>query len=329
MRLFHTKKINPPKHLDAIVPKIGITALVPPELIFACGGQPYDVNNVIPDSKKYPKNKLCAWTAIWQEMLVKREINVDSLIVVAGGDCHNALVDGQKAAMSGIPTHFFFYPFDGSHKYMESQLYSLCSFLGDIKHPEKFRQIKELKKAGQLIDKKRINGKISSGEAFRILISFSDLRGDPDKFRNAIAMAGEKDIEINNRIALIGVPPIYHDFHDVAQSLDLQIIFDELPYEFVRHTGADINEVARDYCNYTFARPLDFRIGFLQKELRKRKVDGVIHYTQFACHHMLEDEIFRQKLDYPILTIQGDLPGKTPEQIKLRLEAFREVLERS
>ncbi len=100
------------------MPKIGITALVPPELIFACGGQPYDVNNVIPESKKYPKNKLCAWTAIWQEMLVKREIKIESLIVVAGGDCHNALVDGQKAAMSGIPTHFFFYPFDGDHKYM-------------------------------------------------------------------------------------------------------------------------------------------------------------------------------------------------------------------
>jgi len=44
---------------------------------------------------------------------------------------------------------------------------------------------------------------------------------------------------------------------------------------------------------------------------------------------MLEDEIMRSKLDYPMLTIQGDLPGKTPEQIKLRLEAFREALERS
>ncbi|MDD5474051.1 MAG: 2-hydroxyacyl-CoA dehydratase family protein [Candidatus Methanoperedens sp.] len=313
------------------MPKIGITALVPPELIFACGGQPYDVNNVIPESKKYPKNKLCAWTAIWQEMLVKREIKIDSLIVVAGGDCHNALVDGQKAAMSGIPTHFFFYPFDGDHKYMESQLHSLCSFLGDIKHPEKFRQIKELKKAGQLIDKKRVNGKISAGEAFRILVSISDLMGDLDKFKRALDI---KTPHLNagigvNRIALIGVPPIYHDFHDVAQSLDLQIVFDELPYEFVRHTGADLNEVAKDYCNYTFARPLDFRIGFLQKELEKRKVDGVIHYTQFACHHTLEDEILRQELDYPILTIQGDLPGKTPEQIKLRLEAFREMIARS
>jgi len=52
---------------------------------------------------------------------------VDSLVVVAGGDCHNALVDGQKAAMSGIPTHFFFYPFDGDPQYLELQLHRLSS----------------------------------------------------------------------------------------------------------------------------------------------------------------------------------------------------------
>ena len=310
------------------MPKIAITALVPPELIFACGGEPFDVNNVIPASKKTPRNKLCAWTAIWQEMLVKREQEIDSLIVVAGGDCHNALVDGQKAAMSGIPTHFFFYPFDGDADYLESQLYKLTDFLGKIEYPEKFREIGKLKKTGQQIDKKRLSGKISSVDAFRIMISFSDLQGDLNAFQKTIADVKEGDIELNNRVAMIGVPPIYHDFHEVAQSLDLQIVFDELPYEFIRHSGVNIKEVARDYCDYTFARPLDFRIGFLRKELENRKVDGIIHYTQFACHHTLEDEVMRQKLDYPILTLQGDMPGKTPEQIKLRLEAFREMISR-
>lgn len=310
------------------VSKIGITALVPPELIFACSGVPFDVNNSIPASKKYPKNKLCAWTAIWNEMLVKREIEIDSLIVVAGGDCHNALVDGQKVAMSGIPTHFFFYPFDGDPGYLESQLCRTAEFLGGIELPEKFKEIKELKRLGRIIDKKRCCGKISQGEAFRILISFSDLAGDMDTFKKTILSVGESGISQGNRVALIGVPPIYHDFHDTAQALGLQIVFDELPYEFIRHKGCDIKELARDYCNYTFARPLDFRISFLQKELEKRDVDGVIHYTQFACHHTLEDEILRSELDYPTLTIQGDLPGRTPEQIKLRLEAFREVLDR-
>ncbi|NJD77156.1 MAG: 2-hydroxyacyl-CoA dehydratase [Candidatus Methanoperedens sp.] len=310
------------------VSKIGLTALVPPELIFACGGEPVDVNNIIPASKKYPRNKLCAWTAIWKEMLVERELSVDSLIVVAGGDCHNALVDGQKVAMSGIPTHFFFYPFDGDPEYLESQLYGLSGFLGGIKFPEKIKQINDLKKLGQKIDIKRSRGRITSGEAFNILISFSDLRGNLEEFQKNIASIKEHSIKTGNRIALIGVPPIFCDFHDVAQSLGLHIVFDELPYEFIRHRGANIREIACDYREYTFARPLDFRINFLQKELEKRKVDGIIHYTQFACHHMLEDEIIRSRLDYPVLTIQGDLPGNTPQQIKLRLEAFREMLER-
>jgi benzoyl-CoA reductase/2-hydroxyglutaryl-CoA dehydratase subunit BcrC/BadD/HgdB len=309
--------------------KIAITALVPPELIFACSCEPFDVNNVIPGSRKYPRNKLCAWTAIWQEMLSKREINIDSLIVVAGGDCHNALVDGQKVSMSGIPTHFFFYPFDGDPDYLESQLYKLSDFLGNIVSPEKPGQIRELKKLGRKIDKERADGKISSSDAFRIMISFSDLMGDLDKCREAISSIKKQKIDLHNRVALIGVPPIFHDFHDVAQSLGLAVIFDELPFEFISHSGTDIHEIACDYCDYTFARPLDFRIKFLQEELEKRKVEGVIHYTQFACHHMLEDDILRSKLDYPMLTIQGDLPGNTPEQIKLRLEAFREALERS
>lgn len=308
--------------------KTGITALVPPELIYACGSEPCDVNNVIPASRKYPKNKLCAWTAIWQEMLARREIKIDSLVVVAGGDCHNALVDGQKVALSGIPTHFFFYPFDGDESYLESQLIKLSGFLGSLESPEKFKEIEKLKKKGQLIDRKRCEGKISSGEAFRILISFSDLQGNIDKFKKAMASVKETSIDLSSRVALIGVPPIYHDFHEVAQSLGLHIVFDELPYEFVRHTGNNLDEIARNYCNYTFARPLDFRIEFLRKELEKRKVDGIVHYTQFACHHMLEDEVLRSKLDYPVLTIQGDLPGKTPEQIKLRIEAFGEVLAR-
>lgn len=308
--------------------KVGITALVPPELLFACGVRPFDVNNIIPESKKYPRNKLCAWTAIWQEMLTNREISIDSLVVVAGGDCHNALVDGQKAAMSGISTHFFFYPFDGDPEYLESQLYKTSVFLDNDFSFEAPRKIKYLKKIGKEIDEKRAYGKISSFDAFRILISFSDLMGDMDRFKEEIFSIKEQYFNISNRIAMIGVPPIFHDFHEVAQSCGLNIVFDELPYEFIRHSGTNVHELARDYCDYTFARPLDFRIEFLEKELEKRKIDGIIHYTQFACHHMLEDEIMRSRLDYPILTIQGDLPGKTPEQIKLRLEAFREALER-
>jgi len=86
-----------------------------------------------------------------------------------------------------------------------------------------------------------------------------------------ISEVQETDIEVRNRIAMIGVPPIFHDFHETAQSLDLQIVFDELPYEFIRLGGRDIREIAANFCGYTFARPLEFRIDFLKKELKRRR----------------------------------------------------------
>jgi benzoyl-CoA reductase/2-hydroxyglutaryl-CoA dehydratase subunit BcrC/BadD/HgdB len=108
--------------------------------------------------------------------------------------------------------------------------------------------------------------------------------------------------------------------------LGLHVVFDELPYEFARLSGKNIEELAKNYCNYTFARNIKFRLDFLKKELQNRKIDGVIHYTQFACHHLLEDDILRKNLDYPYLTIQGDLPGPSSRQTRVRLEAFSEML---
>jgi len=128
------------------------------------------------------------------------------------------------------------------------------------------------------------------------------------------------------RIALIGVPPIYRDFHRVCADAGLHVVFDELPYEFLRLGGGNIDELARSYSTYSFARPVEFRLKALKHELKKRRIDGIVHYTQFTCHHILEDGLFRQELDWPMLTVQGDLPGETPAQIRLRLEAFGELL---
>jgi benzoyl-CoA reductase/2-hydroxyglutaryl-CoA dehydratase subunit BcrC/BadD/HgdB len=311
--------------------KIGITALVPPELIFACGKQPCDLNNYVPGSRMDPKSKLCAWTATWREMVLNNQISIDSLIVIAGGDCHNALVDGEKVALNGIPTFFFFYPFDHDIEYLESQLVKLKEFLGEIQNPEMFNKISSLKKIGIELDKKRADGKLKASTVFPSLISFSDMKSDPLEFENEIVDLNQQEENINDdeamgRVALIGVPPIFPDFHQVAESYGLQIVYDELPYEFLRLGGNSINELAKNYVNYTFARDIEFRLEFLNKQFDARKIDGVIHYTQYACHHLLEDDIFRKEFNYPMITIQGDLPGKTTLQIRTRLEAFSEMI---
>jgi hypothetical protein len=306
---------------------VGITALIPPELVYACQHRPLDVNNVVPTSQVSPRSKLCAWTAVWRDEIIKGRLDIDSLIVVAGGDCHNALVDGQKVALSGVPTHYFFYPFDRDPDYMASQMEGLARFLGGIKDKEIFRRISVAKEKGLALDQLRVDDNARASDVFSALISFSDLQGDPAAFEKVLDTMPLTDLEYSSRVALIGVPPIYPDFHEVAESFGLHVVYDELPYEFVRLGGNDLQAIAKSYSNYSFSGPIMNRIELIRHELDRRRVDGVIHYTQFACHHTLEDEIFREYLDYPVLTVQGDLPRPSSEQLKLRLEAFSEMLE--
>ncbi|MEM2976903.1 MAG: 2-hydroxyacyl-CoA dehydratase family protein [Thermoplasmata archaeon] len=363
----------------------GMTALVPPELIYASGWRALDVNNWIPGSGMRPRAKLCAWTACWREAILRRRIRLDALVVVAGGDCHNALADGQRAARAVPRAHYFFYPFDGDTGYMRCQLEDLASFLEEgcrgapppVETSKVLDTIARLRRLGLRLDRLRALGMADPSATFRTLVSFSDFEGDPERFLTKVekmvrdAGGGEREScaqlqrgagsggsrargspgkgpcrgtgqELRRgaglagvrsrcgpegpRVALIGVPPIYHDFHQACTGAGLRIVFDELPYEFLRLGGRTPDEMARSYATYTFARPVEYRLSFLKRELRRRGVDGVIHYAQFTCHHLLEDPLFREELDLPMLTVQGDLPGETPAQVRLRLEAFAELL---
>jgi benzoyl-CoA reductase/2-hydroxyglutaryl-CoA dehydratase subunit BcrC/BadD/HgdB len=198
--------------------------------------------------------------------------------------------------------------------------------LGGIKNPKMFKIVSSLKQKALELDSMRIDGKISGETAFKLMVSISDLQGDIESFESAINNIQKEDFDYTTRVALLGVPPINYDFHKVLESLGFHVVFDELPYEFTRLSGNNMDELAKNYCDYTFARNIEFRLNFLKNELKRRNVEGIIHYTQFACHHLLEDEILRKNLNYPFLTIQGDLPGKTSRSALLRLEAFSEML---
>jgi len=318
----------------------GITALVPPETIYSAGWKAQDLNNGIPASDARPRSKLCAWTAGWREAILKGAMRLEALIVVAGGDCHNALADGQSAARNVPATHFFFYPFDGDADYMRGQLEELERFLSvelgelDGRDDGLVREISKAKALGLKLDKARSEGEADPEKTFKTLVSFSDLEGDPAAFRKKVerlladgdSKAKAQGGTAGPRVALVGVPPIYRDFHLACADAGLQVVFDELPYEFLRLGGSDIRELARSYSTYTFARPVDFRLKFLKQELKRRNVDGIVHYAQFTCHHLLEDGLLREELDWPMLTVQGDLPGEIPAQVRLRLEAFGELL---
>ena len=310
---------------------VGITALIPPELVYGCGWSPLDLNNQIPFTTRRVGPKLCAWTALWRDMVLGGDYQLDKLVVVAGGDCLNAMVDGQRLDLSGLDTHYFFYPFREDREAFEKELAGLANFLGGITEPEAFHSIHRLKERGLELDRLRTKGKLPS-DAFSQLISFSDLGGDPERFGRELddylVANRDREPDFRHKVALLGVPPINHDFHAVCQELGLQVVFDELPYEFLRARGRTMEELITTYMNYSFSRPLKYRLGLLRQELETRKVDGIIHYTQYACHHILEDGLLREELTQPLLTVQGDMPGPLSQQTRLRLEAFAEVLDR-
>ncbi|MEW5761104.1 MAG: 2-hydroxyacyl-CoA dehydratase family protein [Candidatus Thermoplasmatota archaeon] len=306
--------------------KVGITALVPPEIIYGCGYVPCDVNNFVPYVAFQPKNKVCAWTACWRELILQKKIRIKKLVVVAGGDCQNALTDGQIVSLSGIPTHFFSYPFNCSVDALKNELILLKNFFGGKINKEYFKKIKKVKNLALKIEREIINERIPYPLAFKYLIALSDLMGNIKKIEFCLKNIKRTDFEVKARIGYIGVPPINFDFHKVAFDLGLHVVYDEMPHEFARLDGENISELARSYSTYTFSIPLIKRINMLAKNIDERKVDGIIHYTQVSCHHNLEDEILRSAFNYPIVTIQADEPCTTPAQTKLRLEAFAEMI---
>jgi len=308
--------------------RIGITALVPPEVVYACGCRALDLNNLVPESMVRPEDKLCAWSAVWRELLLRREVEVDALVVVAGGDCYTSLVDAQRVELAGIPAHHFIYPFSGDIRLMREQVEALAEFLGELEH-EVMDEVAELKAMALRVHEMRSRGELGSRDGFLIEVSASDLMGSPARYREALENLGEVDVSYEHRIALLGVPPIYSDFHEVLAELGMHVVFDEMPYEFIRHTGRSMAEVARSYARYTFALHLRRRLEFLRKQLRRHRAEAAVHFHQYACHHSLEEPLLRglcRELRIPYLSIEADLPGRTPEQVRLRLEAFAERL---
>ncbi len=54
---------------------------------------------------------------------------------------------------------------------------------------------------------------------------------------------------------------------------------------------------------------------------------GLIHYVQSFCHRQIEDRLWRERMQLPILTLEADRPGKVDERTRTRIEAFMERLD--
>ncbi|UCB50546.1 MAG: 2-hydroxyacyl-CoA dehydratase, partial [Deltaproteobacteria bacterium] len=85
-------------------------------------------------------------------------------------------------------------------------------------------------------------------------------------------------------------------------------------------------DIVEQYLRYTYPYNMKGRIEDIKRAIRKRNLDGLIHYTQTFCFRQIYDIILRESISVPILTLEGDRPGGIDSRSAIRIETFIEML---
>jgi benzoyl-CoA reductase/2-hydroxyglutaryl-CoA dehydratase subunit BcrC/BadD/HgdB len=323
--------------------KIGITTTVPIEVLIAAGYTPVDLNNIFITSEDYfsyidmaekdgfPKS-MCAWIKAKYGVCIKH--NIKDIVGVVEGDCSNTKSLMEVLSLNNINIHPFSYPND--HK-KESLIKELDKFMDifnvSIKEVEKVRlKLNEIRKLAKKIDELTyIENKATGFENHLYQVSVSDFNINIDEFEKDLINA-IKDIENRKpqeqklRLGYIGVPPMTGDIYTFVENFDARFVYNEVQREFAFPRYENNESIYDQYYDYTYPYDIDFRMDEIKKQIEIRKLDGIIHYTQAFCHKAIDDIIFKQKLNIPILNIEGDKLNSLDARAKLRLEAFLDML---
>jgi len=324
------------------LPKIGITTTVPIEVVYAADWVPVDLNNVfITDENPgalveeaeiagYPRN-ICAWIkGIYSTMLKYRDIR--TVIAVTQGDCSNTHALMETLQLAGIEVVPFAFPYDRDVDLLNLQIEKIRSFFG-----VSWRQVRKEKERLDRIRRKvweldRLTweeNRVGGWDNHFYQVSCSDFNGNPDKFEadvvdflNQARSAPPREREL--RLGYIGVPPIMGELYGYLEERGARVVFNETQRQFTM--PFETGDLVEQYRLYTYPYGVFFRLKDIFREMSKRKLDGVIHYAQSFCYRQIEDLIVRQKLDLPVLTLEGDKPGRLDARTRMRLDVFLDML---
>jgi benzoyl-CoA reductase/2-hydroxyglutaryl-CoA dehydratase subunit BcrC/BadD/HgdB len=326
--------------------KIGITTTVPVEVLIAAGYQPVDLNNVLvsdPDPGRlitiaeragFPLN-CCSWIkGIYGVCL---DQGITDVICVTSGDCSNTIMLRETLKLKGLNAMAFAYPDRPDKEQMDYALEKLAAMLGTtLKAAEKVR--KELQPVRDLVLKldeltwKR--NTVSGGENHQWLVSASDFGGDSGKYREDLEKLLDTcshrqpypDVEI--RLGYIGVPAIYaRELYPFIEKQGARVVFNEVQRQFAMPEPGE--SLAEQYSHYTYPYSIQERIRDIKTQLIQRRINGVIHYVQAFCHRGIGDIVFRDAIDLPMLTLEGNADFFLNTHAKTRIEAFLDMIQRS
>ncbi len=316
--------------------RIGIMSTIPVEIILAAGHIPVDLNNIFVGAKDanrpietaerrgFPSTS-CAWIKGIYGILQETE-GIDHVIVLEEGDCSQSLVLGEILAAEGLDTIGFSFPRSRNRQDLKRSMERLCSALGttfaqaeavyeDLKVPRGI-----LKEIDTLSYRER---KVHGKENHLWQVQASDFCGNLEGFtKEAVAFLEEakaREALPGVPLGFLGVPPIWPQVYDYVEEIGGLIVFNEVQSQFVIGEGTDFLDA---YLEYTYPYDTKGRIAHIEREIARRGLVGLFHYTQSFCYREMADMLFRDAFTLPILKIEGERPGPLDPRTKLRIEAF-------
>jgi benzoyl-CoA reductase/2-hydroxyglutaryl-CoA dehydratase subunit BcrC/BadD/HgdB len=337
--------------------KMGITTTVPIEVLMAAGYRPIDLNNVLvadPDPGRlitiaeragFPLN-CCAWIkGIYGACL---DGGIEDVLCVTSGDCSNTIMLMETLKLKGLNAMPFAYPDQPDIHLMRKVLEALAAMLGTTlaaagKFREEIQPCRDL--ALKLDELTWKNNQVSGKENHLWLVSASDFNGDFLRYQRELRDLLEACVrrppypDGETRLAYIGVPAVYAgELYPYIEKHGARVVFNEVQRQFAMpacHSSEGAagrpdpgTSLAGQYTNYTYPYSIHERIRDIQTEIQKRRIDGVIHYVQAFCHRGIGDIVFRQAIDRPVLTLEGNADFFLNSHVKTRIEAFLDMIQR-
>jgi len=323
--------------------KIGLTTTVPLEVLIAAGYTPVDLNNIFITSRDYTKyidiaerdgfpRSLCTWIKGIYGVCMQNDIK--EIVGVVEGECSNTKALIEVLELRGIKVYPFSFPHSHKLEDVENEINKFMNvFNVTLKEVEVVRKrLNKIRALSKEIDELTyINNKATGFENHLYQVSSSDFNGDIDAFEVDLKkficdIKNRNPINKKLRLGYIGVPPMTCDIYEFVEELNASFVYNEVQREFAFPRYNKARDIYKQYYDYTYPYDTEFRIKELQKQIDARKLDGIIHYTQAFCYRAVADIVLKEKLDIPILNIEGDKLNTLDARTKLRLEAFVDML---
>ncbi len=320
---------------------VGLTSTIPVEIVLAAGCTPMDLNNIFITSRSPEKliqqaenagfaHNLCAWIKGIYSVTLER--NIPCVIAVTGGDCSNTTALAEVLERRGVKVIPFDFPLSRDRELLRRQMESLSRTLGaPWSEVERLRAtLSPIRQKLQKLDRLTYQeNRVSGYENHLFLVSSSDFKSDPEAYEKELDLflrevAERSPSEGSIRLGYLGVPPIFSDLYEFLESVGARVVFNEIQRQF--SMPFDEGDLVDQYLNYTYPYGIRGRLDDIRKAIEERKLDGLIHYTQTFCFRQIYDILLRESLTLPVLTIEGDKPGKVDSRTAIRLETFVEMV---